>query len=370
MSTKTIIALVVILVIAGGAYFLLQDELLTPEQEVLSAMKNTKEADSLTMDLEINANMVEDGEEVSFVLGMLSDIDRREEGSMSSDINGEVVAEGMAVNFGGGLTYADDNLYARVDTFPSVLFPDLPQEISDLIGVEILVVEEVSEKVEEGLEETDEELARMFKEEGVDPMTMKELMEELEGIFDKALEEGVVEVTEVESDEIEGERATKYTVLVNYEKVPDFVLEVVEEHEEIFPGIDKEEVEESMEQLKEEIEETEDLEKMEFYIWTDGRYVIKAQFSQDLEEELSLEVIVRFKNFNEDFDITAPEEFMTLEEVEEIFMEMLHPFGPAPMPDFEIEEDITEDEIIIDDIEEIEEEMDGIEDIEDIENIL
>jgi len=340
MGAKVIIILAALLLVAGGVYFYLDTEVLTPEQELLRAAENMANLDSFTMETELQAEGEDAGEELSLLLSAVTDIDRREEGSYRSVINGEVFAEGVTVDFGGEVTYVGDNLYGRVDVFPTVLLPGIPDEIRDLVGVDILLMENVSQDLEEEMETFDEDLAEAFEEEGLDPMTMQEIAEHMEDIATKALEDEVIKVSETEDDEVRGVPATKYTIEIDYEKLPDFMIEIAEDYEDTFPGIDVEEVREEMERAKEEMEEMEEMET-EFYVWADGEHILRVQFLFEMEEEdVSLEFNTFFGNFNEEFEITAPEEYMELEEVSEMMMGLFSPFGPTPMPDIQGQEDM------------------------------
>ncbi len=359
MNTKVIGIIIGALLVLGGGYLLLggQDALLTPEQEIIKAMQNTAELNSLTMDTEIDVKVVEGGQEYNFLLSMVTNAKETEDGigEAESRITGEFFVEGMTINFAGNLVQVDDNLYGRVDTLPLGIIPDIPQELNELLGQDILILENVSERTEEDLAELNEELAKAFEEEGLDPMTINEIVEELENVFVMALEREVVKVTDKERDEVDGERATRYTVEIDIHEIPDFMIELGEEYDGVFPGIDKEEIIIIAEDMRGELEDLEDFEKIEFFIWTDGQYVKQIQFVYDFEDEevaIDFGITMKFSNFNEDFEIVAPVDYIALEEAQEIIMGALYPFGAMPMGTIEMDYPYEDDFNDLDDIDE------------------
>ncbi len=362
MTGKTIITLGVVAALAGGVYFYMDmtEKDLSPEGEILKAGENMVDLDSFTMEMDVILDIKDpqSGEEFGLDLNTISNIDKKSEASRTQ-ISGDGSYGGISAGAKGELTYVDDSFYGRIDSVPTALLMDFAPQAQDFIGKDILIAEDIKEELKEATQEED------FDEEEIE-----ELMKIAEEILKSVFEEELVKVIDTESDEIDGKSATKYTVVFDYKEIPDFLLMVIEEYEDsfIFEDISKEEAKKEVEVLREEMEkldeldELEGLEELKFYIWSDGDHILKGNFSFNLEEAgVNADISIYFRDFNEDFEIVAPEEYTTLEDL----MTEIMGFDPSSMiqpspSDFDKQEDIDEDEIMRQ-LEEMEKEMGDIE---------
>jgi hypothetical protein len=315
MNGKIIAALSFILIAGGGAYFYVNNSSETPEEEVVKAWQNMAKVDSLKMDMDILFSFTEPEteEDLGFSFNLSSDIDKVNEKAKMT-FSGDFLVQGMSMSGSGDLVFAEDNLYGKVNTLPTALLYEfgIGDVATEFMGKNILLIEKVSEKIEET---TTTELSE------------ERTIEIMGEVSTKAFQEKVVVLTEKGEEKVNGKNATKYGVKVDYKKLPDFLLGLTEDYKDLFS--DEEErllVVEGIEDLKEEFnnlteEELAELEQLEMNLYSDGKHIVRFETLLDLEEDATtMEVVLTFGNFNEEFEINAPEEYVELEEIVNQYM--------------------------------------------------
>ncbi len=353
MQIKLLVILIVLAVIGGGAYYYTELSL-TDEERVVRAMQNTIELDSYTSQFDFGTIALEEDEEVAKIsFSAKADVDTVEkaiEGEGAFDIDYQMEGMEMSFSLEGGLLVVDDNLYGKIETIPAPLMVFLPvteaEMISEITGEWILLQEDLSEETVEDLDEFE-----------MDEETVKKLTKEAEELFVLLWEKEVLLLEDKETDEIDGKKVTKYSVVVDLDNVPEFYEEGVMPFFEFLGEdvleLDEEEMEEMREGLKEaedylkdeeNIEEIEEsLEKLDLYIWTDGNYIHKIRVEMDFKadeddfdiedipeaDNISLYFEISYSNFNENFDITAPDDYLLIDDIMQSFEEMMMPSVPT-----------------------------------------
>ena len=326
MKNKKIgIIVLVIILLAGGAYAFISLGTQTPEEEVMAAERKTTSADSYSINMEMDMNVtgMEEAPDVSFLFR--GDYDRLA-GAFDGEGEINVLMEGLAANFGSRVILADDNLYGRVTTFPYMALPIGGEQVDMITENNILLVEDVPTKINLFLEDLFTDMER-------DPLTLEELLEKSEDLSRQMWREGAIVVTDVNRDDLEGEKADRYTLEIDGEKTADFVTGLIEDYEimELFPQLTEEEKEEMLREMDRELRES--YEDEEIYVWVQDGYLVRMEMMSTTEikeedlpqvdelnevpEAVTVKMIVEYSNFNEEFDITAPEEHITLEELME-----------------------------------------------------
>lgn len=320
MNGKLIAVALFVLVIGGGAYLYVNNNNETPEEEVVKAWQNMTKVESLTVDMDLLLDFVDPTteEEVKVLVNISSDIDKEnEKGRMV--FNGDVLIQGMNMSAGGEIVFVEDNLYGKINTLPTVLLYQigLGDIASDLMGKDILLLENISKNIENLT-------ANSISEE-----RSVEIMKE---VSVKAFNQGVFAITEKGKEKVNGKNATKYELKIDYEKLPDFLIELTEDYKDDFSDESErlmvvasiEDFRETFNNLSE--EELVELEQLEMNLYSDGKYIVRFEMVLDSEEEnTTMEVVVTFSNFNKDFEITAPEDYILLEELMQQFMPMFMP---------------------------------------------
>ncbi|MCF7845518.1 MAG: hypothetical protein K9M12_02020 [Candidatus Pacebacteria bacterium] len=310
MNGKIIAVLAFVLIAGGGAYFYMSDGNGTPEEEVVGAWQNMAEVESLTMDIDLLLSFLEpeSGEEFNGSATISSDIDKTNE-KAKMVISSDLEVQGMTMNLGGEFVFVEDDLYGKINSLPTALLYEfgLADIASEVMGKDILLLESVSENIEEvTTDEISEERAA-------------EIMEE---VSTKAFDEGVVILTEAGEEKVNGKNATKYEMKVDYEKVSDFLMELTEDYKDDFTTEEErlmvvagiEEFKEEFNNLSEEDKQV--LEAIKMNIYSDGKHIVRFETLVDVEEqETTMELVFTFGNFNEEFEINAPEEYVKLEDI-------------------------------------------------------
>lgn len=337
----------IVLLIAGGVYGFVFMEPQTPEEELMAAERKTTNADSYSVGMEMDMSVegLQEAPEISFTAS--GDYDR-----LAKAFDGEgqvdVSMEGLAANLGAGITYVDDNLYGRVTTFPYLALPLGSSQVETLTENEVLLMENVPEQVDLFLEE-------FFIELEIEPLTVEELLNKFEKLEEEMWKEGVVTVVEVEDDELEGEAVKKYTLEIDEDKTADFIADLIEDYEvmDLFPQLTEEEKEEMLAEMDEELRQSYD--DSEIYSWVQDGYLVRMETlsTTTIEEEdlpevddldempqsVTVRMVVEYSNFNQDFEILAPESHITLEELmEELQLYQMFQFDMEEFEDAEMED--------------------------------
>ena len=347
-NLKVGLIVLIIALIAGVAYGVMNMRPMTPEEEVMEAERRTANADSysVSMDMDVEVEGLEETPEVSF--SGSGDYDRINQ-AFDGEGQFDMAMEGLAANFGAGVTYVDDNLYGRVTTFPYLALPLGSDQVELITENDILLFEDVKQNVDLFLE-------GFFTELGMEVMTFEDLMTKSEELSEKMWEDGVITVSEVEEDELDGEPAKKYHLQIDGEKTADFVIDLVERMEEqgLLDQLDEEMREEMFAEIENELREA--YEDVEIYGWVQDGYLVKIETTtvtevdedeipdvdelEEMPESVTVRMVINYSNFYEEFDIIAPEEYITLDEV----MQELQLF---PMFDMEELEDVDMEELEI-----------------------
>ena len=325
MNKKAKIGLIVVAIalIAGVTYGVMNMSPATPEEEVMEAEKRTANLDSysikMLMDMEVEG--IEEAPDVSF--SGEGDYDRLNQ-SFVGEGEFNISMEGLVANFGAGITYIDDNIYGRITTFPYMALPLGSDHVEMLTENDILLFENVKENI-------DIFLGGLFTEMDMDPMTLDELLIEAERLSERMWNDGVITVSEVEEDELNDKPATKYHLRIDSEKASDFAIQLLERAEEegIFGDLDEDTRGELFADIEREMMTA--YEDVETYAWIQDGYLVRVKSLsttsidedeipniEDLDEvpeSVTVKMVVDYFNFDHDFEITAPEEYITLEEV-------------------------------------------------------
>jgi len=345
-----LIALLVLIVLIGGgvsAFFLMGDpeedpdpeedvvDEFNPQEEIMNSLRNMGDLNSLSSTTSFS--LVADGDEGYFD-GSFSFITRVDEQAEEAEfiLEGEAMADGLGGSFKGSLLVVNDKLFARLDRFPDLgMFLPLPSDFGEIRGRYILLVEDIADPEVQG--DLDEEYfsadIEMFMEEIFEEDVDPEIVEEfLTDIMEMIWEKEIITVIGSEDDQIDGVSVNRHDLDVDPENLPDLMIEIAEKYEDFIKDLDAEEVREEVARNREDFEELkEDLEKVDFSlsIWVDGDYVYKVELVIDeIEDEMDeleqFELIfgVKFGDFNQPLNLEEPEDYMTVEEVEEIFMDM------------------------------------------------
>lgn len=346
-NKKIGLIVLVIALVAGAAYGFMSARPQTPEEELMAAERKTTGADSYSVDMDMNLEVegLEEAPEVSFsASGDYDRLERAFDGEGGFDIS----MEGLAANFGTRITFVDDNLYGRVTTFPYLALPLGSDQVETLTENDILLLENTSQQIDLFLE-------GFFMELGVEPLTFDELLQKSEEISEEMWKEGVMIVENVEEDELGGERAQKYTVKIDGEEMADFIADLIEDYEimDLFPQLSEEEKEEMLADIDRELRQSYD--QMEMFAWVQDGYLVRMETTstttiddedlpevdnfEEMPEAITVKMTIDYYNFNQDFDITAPESYITLEELmEELQLLQMFELNMDEFEDVEMEE--------------------------------
>ncbi len=146
--SKIGIIVIVLAVVAGGAFFYLQDEA-TPEERVANAFLNTLEADSMAFS---GLGDFSFGEENEVKFSLNGDFDG-ENYQMETDV--DYTMEGMSASVIFESIMVDSKTYLKVDTLPLPLMGFLPMDPGEISDRWIFMGE--AEEYQEITEEVDEE---------------------------------------------------------------------------------------------------------------------------------------------------------------------------------------------------------------------
>ncbi len=337
MKNKKIGLLVLIVLLVVGGVYAFSRVRKTPEEEVMQAERRTAEADSYTVsvDIDVEVDGLEETPEISFFGS--GDYDRINQ-AFDGEGQFDVAIEGFVANFGAGITYVDDNLYGRVTTFPYIALPLGRDQVELVTENEILLFEDVKQNI-------DLFLNAFFAELEMEAMTLEDIIAKSEEFSEKMWEDGAITVSKVEEDELDGEAATKYHLKFDGEKMTDFVIDLVERMEDkgFFDELDEEMREEMFAEIRAELEDA--YENVETYAWVQDGYLVRMETVtvteledelpdvddlEDMPESVTVKMVMNYSNFNQEFEIKAPEEHITLEEL----MDELRIF---PMPDMDMQ---------------------------------
>lgn len=323
-KAKIIILVAIIILLGVGAYYYYQGGFVSAEEKIMEAEEKFRNLDSYTMETEINVNFIGgDDQTPNTDFHFIGDVDRKNKAFQGEgEVNFKM--QGTAAKVGGSFTYIDDNLYGSVDTFPYLALPLGSKEVSMITENDILIKEGL-------LKDINVYLASYLVEKGKEPITVEEIFKETKKHSKDIWKEGVITVEKTENDMLEGKKAKKYVLNFDGEKMVDFYIEFLEDYEvlDLTPGIAKEQKEEIKKQMKEEMKSGEDI---EVYVWIQGGYIGRMKMvsrtafemdennfseGQDVEIPEEVEVIsnIYYRNFNKNFEIDAPEEYITLEDL-------------------------------------------------------
>jgi len=291
------------------------------EEELLRVEKNMKKLDSYIVDTVISVDLKGVDEEFDLSVSTMIDVSNKAM-KMTFDMKLEDVRDYVEAT--GSLTYVDDNLYGRIDKLD--VDPEIPEEEKEeFVGKNILIMENVLERIDDSLKDFIREEMPFIKEESLEAFSVEDVVEEIQEISLRLWEEGVVTVKETEGDYLDGERVKKYTLQVNEARMGEFLFQLMEDYNAFsFFEISPEEFQREIQFLEEEMQD-ENTETF-MYVWSDGEHILKTSNISvttipeeereffNMPEEIKATLSTRYHGFNEKFTITAPEVDIDLEE--------------------------------------------------------
>ncbi len=307
-------------------YFLFFQKPLSPEQELLQLSRNMTDLDSFSVDFELRADFLGDYNYPNVGFSGIVNIDRLSE-TAEIKTDTEITDVGMTANLKVDFKYVDDSIYMDIITFPYLSLQMMSDDVSLLSDNKILIKEDL-------IKDLNQLLFEMFENAEREPRTLAQIKRQLYSLFLEAVEHNVFEVEEVEKDTLNGQSVKKYTVLVNSDNLENFIFKVME-RDQVYQFLSLEEQEK--EKLKEEIRNwsKETFKNYQFSVWGDSQTILKVETISEVEfpedeflgEEVPEKVIFVssfvFSNFNQNFEIKAPEEYLKLEDILE---SVLSPF--------------------------------------------
>ena len=332
-KSSKLLPVVVVLILIGFVGFLAASVLFSeePQDQIMEAAHNMTDLDSLSTELTAELMAREDGgESFDGEFTILARVDEPNE-EMEFGIDGQALVGGMGGSFEGGIFLVNDKLFGRLDQFPD-LGMLLPVDTSLIRGQNILLTDQFSEEIEDGLEEEvgqtpfEEEIANIFDED-VDPEIAEQFLDDiLSGIWDKE----ILVVGESEEDEIAGVEVDRYNLEVDIKNLPDLILELAEDYEEYIDDLSAEELKAEMEEEEDEFDEIKEaFDEIDLYlsVWTDGEYIYRVQMVIDeIEEEMEelsdfrMLLDVEFSGFNEPLNLDEPDDYTEIEDLMEDLM--------------------------------------------------
>ncbi len=319
LKGKIIGIALLVLFIGGGAFYYSSQK--SVELQLVQAIENMQNLDSYTSNFDVSVMATkEDGKEM-FDIGVYgtTNIDNeRERGGGDFTIGGDIEEGGVTFGFsaGGEFVFVEEEAFIKIDNLPEMLLMYMPQEVVDeVIGEWIGFDGDIREELEDSFAETDKEIDE------------EEIAEVLTKMGERFWERDVVFIKDYETDLLDGKAMNKYEMGINPQELMDFiekdVLLLLEE-----AGVEElhEISEEGREEILKIVEEIE--ENVTFHIWSDGEYVYRVNMEAKVEIENKVDEVgevkivmdVRYSNFNENFEIEPPKEYLSPEEVMDVVM--------------------------------------------------
>ncbi len=321
-NSKIILIVVLLILAITGTYLYAQDFFISPEEKLMKASKSFKEHDSYTIEADIDTEMIGDNES-SMNFKLNSDVDvKNAKAQGNTEFNFNI--EGAAAKLAASYTYLDDDLYLNVDTFPYLFLPLDANQVELIVENDILIKENL-------IKDTNNYLADFLKSREREPKTVEEIISEIEEYSEDIFNQEAVIVEEVKDDTIEGKKVKRYTLSFDGERLNEIYLQIMEDYKffDLFSNLSEEEIAEIKNEMKNQMKES--YETMEAYAWIDGGNFVKtktvsrtsigvdsetvANQNVELPEEVVTTTNIYYKNFNEQFNIEAPTDFITREEL-------------------------------------------------------
>lgn len=357
-----ILAIFIFCSVAFGGFYLWKRE--NPKEALFMAMQNMNELDTIRMiaDLNLETKKSTNGQtiEVDMVLSqMIDEKNKQAEFDLQSDVQIDEMTTELALN----IFYVDDNLFAKITEFSGLQQFGLPLSAqSGFVGKNILVVENLTEGLDEeflslysfNLEEIIANLEGELDEEKVEKMMARMLDDLKQEIL---VEDKIYQADYLGQDTFQGEELKKYKLRLDIEEFIDFYIDMIIKYGEEIATITGEDIEYSPEefkkQLEKEVEEVENLYQgniLEAYVWTDGKYIRRAEMEPEinekfLEEEefdyLDLYFSFEFRDFNQSLNLETPSDYI---EIDQVIAEVMglpanqSPFEFGPSSEFSEEE--------------------------------
>ncbi len=349
MKVSIILIALVAALVVGGSYYYFTEVSITEEQRVVRAMQNTWGLNSYTMDFDVNF-VSQDEEEIEFDFSGSSNIDNVNEASQGEmNIGMSFPSEFMGpLNVTTQFIMADEAFYVKMDDVPSALLqgmgtiPGMEENISRFTGQWIVLMEDLDDL------ETDQDV-------DVSERDLNKLKEKIQELINEFFRQEVVYVESKEADQINGKNVDKYSISANPERFPKFYedeiipfLYFVSKEIEKASEAEIESRKQEWDRMKEDLDDInmEEVKKMveamEFYVWIEGNRIhrvmvsmdVKGDDYQDFEGNFLVTMDLRFRNFNERFNITAPENYLSMEEIiGEMMKDMMVPMPTGPFPE-------------------------------------
>lgn len=288
----------------------------SPKEQLRGAEKKTLTADSYSMDIEMNTETEGNLQSTISFTGKLNYDRLKERADLSTNI--DVSGEGMVLNLGGHLKYIEDKLYGKVTTFPYLALPIGSEQVDMITENEILISDNTNQDLslllEDGLRGTD-----------LEGMSLTEILDEADKLREKMWQEEIITISQSENVDLDDRESKKYSLQIDGEKMTDFYMQLADQYQLVDPYSELSDRE--RDELKAELEKA--YQEMDIKAWVVDDYLVKLEvdsstdFSDQLEgegedefpEKVKTTFIINFDNFNQDFEIEEPEEYMGLKDL-------------------------------------------------------
>jgi hypothetical protein len=204
--------------------------------------------------------------------------------------------ETIHILLSGKIAYVNEKLFGKLDEFYlstnmedifMLIFIDMAEDlVSEIRGEYVLLSENLNEDIEREMPDDDY-------------YSLKSFVEDENEILLNLFKYNVFEIEKTERERVDGKYNNKYTITINKENLDEFNDAMLKEY-----GYGGMNIEEGI--------------NISIEIWSDGDYITKAKISisaDNNEGKISLILNLYFSNFNESFNITAPRNYIDIEDL-------------------------------------------------------
>lgn len=354
-NLTVILPVVLALLIAGGVLAFSFMSGPDPQEEIMQSIKNMSNLNSVSSTTDLG--LVASGNEGDFD-GSFSFTNRVNEKNREGEfiLEGKTMIDGVGGSFKGSVLAVNEKAFVRLDQFPDLgMFLPIP-DLSPLKGEYILIEDEVVEEIDDDLggqtngsleAETDEFFNEIFKDD-VDPEIVEEFVTD---VVEMTWNKDIISVINTETEDIDGKSVNRHDLDIKLDNLPDLMIEIAEKYEDYIKDMDAEEIKEKISNNEEEFQEFKNnFEEVDFSlsILVDGDYVYEVEFLVDevgdeMEgvDDFELVLGLEFSDFDEPLNLEEPEEYMDVEEFEQLIEEMTKEM----MEDSGVDPEMTESDI-------------------------
>ncbi len=346
-----------LLLVSFFAWFLFFRETASLEERLVEKVNNMENLNSFNVSYEIFLNAEEGGDEFEYTLNLDTKIDKINNSFSSSggfDFRLEDNWGGMFLGANLSSVYKEGDFYLKIEDI-DFRIPSIEEDFFYFLEQ---AGEEEAELFEDNFNNMIDNLKEIFtgryvlisedfEEDFFDfygleggSVDVDKYMDFFETPFNEEISlgemftEDAIEVLEYRDDQVDGVSATRYKVALKEKPFLDNLifalgkLENMPEAEIFYQEISQ--VKEDLIVTREETQEGDVFSNIN--IWANEDHVLKIEFSsrEHLEEhkreemfdgiDVDFDIILEFKDFNKDFNIERPGEFLTLQELFEEFM--------------------------------------------------